>query len=63
MEPNTNIMLAAAYAETGRQTEAERQSAIVRQRYPWFSVDEFGSLLRDKQLQEKLQINLKQAGL
>jgi adenylate cyclase len=29
MEPNTNIMLAAAYAETGRQTEAERQSAIV----------------------------------
>jgi class 3 adenylate cyclase/TolB-like protein/thioredoxin-like negative regulator of GroEL len=63
MEPNTNIMLAAAYAETGRQTEAERQSAIVRQRFPWFSVEEFGSLLRDKQLQEKLQINLKQAGL
>jgi adenylate cyclase len=63
MEPNTNIMLAAAYAETGRQTEAERQSAIVRQRFPWFSVEEFGSLLRDKRLQEKLQINLKQAGL
>jgi adenylate cyclase len=63
MEPNTNIMLAAAYAETGRQTEAERQSAIVRQRFPWFSVEEFGSLLRDKTLQEKLQINLKQAGL
>jgi adenylate cyclase len=63
MEPNTNIMLAAAYAETGRQTEAERQSAIVRQRFPWFSVEKFGSLLRDKTLQEKLQINLKQAGL
>jgi adenylate cyclase len=63
MEPNTNIMLAAAYAETGRQTEAERQSAIVRQRFPWFSVERFGSLLRDKKLQEKLQIQLKQAGL
>jgi tetratricopeptide (TPR) repeat protein len=63
MEPNTNIMLAAAYAETGRQTEAERQSAVVRQRFPWFSVEEFGSLLRDKKLQEKLQINLKRAGL
>jgi adenylate cyclase len=63
MEPNTNIMLAAAYAETGRQTEAERQSAIVRQRFPWFSVEEFGSLLRDKKLQEKLHSNLKQAGL
>jgi len=63
MEPNTNIMLAAAYAETGRQTEAERQSAIVRQHFPWFSVEEFGSLLRDKQLQQKLQINLKKAGL
>jgi adenylate cyclase len=63
MEPNTNIMLAAAYAETGRQTEAERQSTVVRQRFPWFSVEEFGSLLRDKKLQEKLQTNLKQAGL
>jgi adenylate cyclase len=63
MEPYTNIMLAASYAETGRQAEAERQSAIVRQRFPWFSVDEFGSLLRDKKLQEKLQMKLKQAGL
>jgi adenylate cyclase len=63
MEPNTNIMLAAAYAETGRQAEAERQSDIVRQRFPWFSVQDFGSLLRDKKLQEKLRMILKQAGL
>ena len=63
IEPNTNIMLAAAYAETGRQAEAERQSGIVRQRFPWFTVEDFGSLLRDKKLQEKLQMNLKQAGL
>jgi adenylate cyclase len=62
-EPNTNIILAAAYAQTGRQVDAERQSTLVRQRFPWFSRDEFGSLLRDPTQREKLRLTLKQSGL
>lgn len=43
----TNTMLAAAYSEAGRQDEAERQAEIVRQRFPGFSRERFGSLMRD----------------
>jgi adenylate cyclase len=42
----TNVILAAAYAEVGRQQEAERQAESVRQRFPGFSSEEFGSLPR-----------------
>jgi tetratricopeptide (TPR) repeat protein len=60
----TNVMLAAAYAAAGRQQEAERQAAAVRQRFPHFSSQgEFGSRLRDPSQREKLTRTLKQAGL
>jgi TolB-like protein/cytochrome c-type biogenesis protein CcmH/NrfG len=59
----TNVILAAAYAEVGRQEEAERQADSVRQRFPGFSRDEFGSLLRDPNQREKLARALKKAGL
>jgi adenylate cyclase len=62
-EPHTNIMLAAAYAEAGNQPEAERQSEHVRERFPWFTREEFGSLLRDSSQREKLSTMLKKAGL
>ena len=59
----TNVILAAAYAEVGRQQEAERQAESVRQRFPGFSSEAFGSLLRDPSQRERLARSLKKAGL
>jgi class 3 adenylate cyclase/TolB-like protein len=59
----TNVMLAAAYAEVGRQQEADRQAELVRQRFPGLSTEEFGSLLRDPNQRGKLRLALKKAGL
>ena len=56
-------MLAAAYAQAGRKDDAERQAAVVRQRFPDFSRDEFGSLLRSPDLREKIASAFKKAGL
>ena len=58
-----NAMLAAAYAQVSRHADAERQAAAVRQRFPSFARDEFGSLLRDPVLREKFAYLLKNAGL
>ena len=58
-----NVMLAAAYAEVGRQQEADRQAELVRQRFPGLSTKELGSLLRDPSQREKLRLALKKAGL
>jgi adenylate cyclase len=60
--PETNIMLAAAYAEAGREQEAVRQADLVRQRYPG-KRNQFGALLRDPSQREKLAQALKKAGL
>jgi class 3 adenylate cyclase/TolB-like protein/Flp pilus assembly protein TadD len=60
---DTNAVLAAAYAEVGRQEEAERQADVVRQRFPGFSREAFGSLMRDPNQREKLRLALKKAGL
>lgn len=56
-------MLAAGYAQAGRKDDAERQAAIVRQRFPDFSRDEFGSLMRSPELREKIASAFKKAGL
>jgi hypothetical protein len=53
-------MLAAAYAQVGRQQDTERQTATVRQRFPAFSSEESGSMMRDAGHRQKL---LKKAGL
>ena len=50
----TYVMLAVAYADLGRQEEAERMSAAVRARFPNFSREDFGSLLRDESHRTKL---------
>ena len=57
------VILAAAYAESGQQQDAERQASEIRQRFPAFSSTEFGSLLRDANLREKLAGALRKAGL
>ncbi len=58
-----NVMLAVAYAAVGRQEEAARQAKSVRQRFPTFSRDQFGSALRDPTLRAKLDHTLDKAGL
>ena len=58
-----NVMLAAAYAAVGRQQEAERQAERVRQRFPTFSRDRFGSALRDPSLRAKLDRALEEGRL
>ena len=58
-----NAILAAAYAAVGRQQEAEQQARGVRQRFPTFSRDRFGSALRDPSLRAKLDGALKDSGL
>ena len=57
------VMLAVAYATVGRQQEAERQAKNVRQRFPTFPRDQFGSALRDPALRAKLDHALEKAGL
>jgi len=61
--PYASIILAAAYAAVGRQQEAERQAKSVRERFPTFSRDRFGSALRNPSLRAKLDHMLEKAGL
>ncbi len=58
-----NAMLAAAYAAVGRTADAERQAAMVRRQFPYFSSVNFGSQFRNPQDREKLAAALKEAGL
>jgi adenylate cyclase len=58
-----SVMLAAADAAVGRQEEAERQAKSVRQRFPTFPRDQFGSALRDPSQRAKLDHALEKAGL
>jgi len=59
----SNVMLAAAYAVAGRRQEAERQADRVRQHFPTFPRETFGSALRDSELRTKLDQALRKAGL
>lgn len=58
-----HVLLAAAYTVIGRQQDAGQEAAEVHRRFPGFSTDEFGSLLRDQALRDKLAATLKKAGL
>ena len=59
----TNVILAAAYAASGRQADAVRQAATVRSIDPRFDIADFGSLFRKAELREKLVAALNKAGL
>lgn len=56
-------MLAAAYAEAGRQDDAARQAEIARRLFPGFSRDEFGALLRNPEHRARLASALEKSGL
>ena len=58
-----SVMLAVAYAAVGRQQQADELAKTVRQRFPTFSRDRFGSALRDPSLRAKLDRALESAGL
>jgi adenylate cyclase len=62
-DPYTNAILAAAYAQAGRQADAERQTKMVRTIDPRFGSADFGSLLRKPELRTKLAAALNKAGL
>jgi tetratricopeptide (TPR) repeat protein len=59
----TNAMLAAAYAQAGRQDDAARTAQTVKSIDPRFDSTDFGSLFRKAELREKLGAALKKAGL
>jgi adenylate cyclase len=59
----THAALAMAYAEAGRREDAERQAALIRSSFPTFSREEFGSLLREPALRNRLSGALQKAGL
>jgi Flp pilus assembly protein TadD len=61
--PYPTAILAAAYAQAGRQTEAAAQAEKVREIDPRFDSAEFGSLLRKPELRTKLVGALNKAGL
>jgi adenylate cyclase len=62
-DPYSNAILAAAYAQAGRQADAAREAESVRTIAPRFDSADFGSLLRKPELRAKLAAALKKAGL
>jgi predicted Zn-dependent protease len=59
----SNAILAAAYAQAGRQADTVRQAKTVRELDPRFDSADFGSLLRKPELRAKLAGALNKAGL
>jgi predicted Zn-dependent protease len=59
----TRAILAAAYAEAGRQEDAALESAEVRKIDPRFDTGDFGSLFKKPDLRAKLTSALAKAGL
>ena len=62
-DPYSNAILAAAYAQAGRQADAARQAETVRGLDPHFDSADFGTLMRKPELQKKLAAALGKAGL
>ena len=62
-DPYSNAILAAAYAQAGRQADAARQAEIVRKLDARFDSAEFGTLLRKPEQRAKLVAALSKAGL
>lgn len=58
-----HIKLTAAYAEVGRLDDAGRSAANVRRLSPFFSAESYGDFLRHPADRERLQENLRAAGL
>ncbi|MEA2804810.1 MAG: adenylate cyclase [Rhodospirillaceae bacterium] len=58
-----HAMLAAIYADAGRQEEAAREVAEVRRQNPLFDLDTFATLFRNPAHRDKIVAALQQAGL
>jgi TolB-like protein len=58
-----SVMLVVAYAAVGRHQQADELARAVRQRFPAFSRDRFGSALHDPTLRANLNHMLEKAGL
>ena len=61
--PYVNALLAAAYAEAGRQEDARKQAETARQLAPFFASDQLGSLFRNPGHRERIVSALAKAGL
>ena len=58
-----HIVLAAAYAQTGRSEDAAREAATVLRLDPFFEVDSYGSVFRNPADRAKIAEGLRKAGL
>ncbi len=58
-----HVLLAAAYAQAGRTTDAEHEANMVRRLDPFFEVDSFGTAFREAADRRKLAEGLRKAGL
>ncbi len=61
--PGTHIILAAAYAQSDRANDAEREAQEVLRRDPFFEVDNYGTVFRNQADREKIVQGLRKAGL
>jgi TolB-like protein/DNA-binding winged helix-turn-helix (wHTH) protein/Flp pilus assembly protein TadD len=61
--PFIYAMLAAAYAESGREQDSRLAAAEVRKLNPFFDVERFGSLFKKAEHRDKLAAALKKTGL
>jgi adenylate cyclase len=61
--PFIHAMLAAIYADAGRNADAGREVGEVRRRNPLFDLDQFGTLFRNPAHREKIVAALRQAGM
>ena len=59
----SHIVLAAAYAQSGRSEEAARAAATILRLYPFFEVDSFGTAFRNPADHASLAEGLHKAGL
>ena len=62
-DPYTNAVLAAAYAQAGRQDDAARQAQTLKTINPHFDTADFGSLFRKPEQREKIAGAMSKAGL
>jgi TolB-like protein/class 3 adenylate cyclase len=59
----SHIPLAAAFAQSGRSKDAEREAASVRRFNPFFDIASFGTRFRDPAARASIAEGLRQAGL
>ncbi len=59
----SHIILAAAYAQSGRSEDAEREAQVVLRLEPFFEIGNYGSVFRNQEDRAKIVEGLRKAGL